>query len=53
MQCGMLDGLQAVVTSFKFHQNRLSDMGGQNLPSLKSLAVGLYNSFYYCTGHNE
>jgi len=42
-----------VVLRFKFHQNWLSGFGavggGRNLPILIDLAIGLYNSLYYCT----
>ena len=49
MKSCMVGGLQMVVVSFVFHQNRLSGFGaagGRNLPSRIDLAIGLYSSLY-------
>jgi len=43
MKSCMVGGLQVVVLSFEFHQNRLSgfgDVGGRNLPIPIDLAIG-------------
>jgi len=52
----MVGGLQVVVLSFEFHQNRLSGFGavggGRNLPFPIDLAIGLYNSLYYRTSRD-
>jgi len=48
MKSCMVGGLQMIVLSFEFHQNRLSGFGavggGRNLPIPIDLAIGLYNS---------
>jgi len=51
----MVGGLQVIVLSFEFHQNRLScfgAVGGRNLPVPNDLAIGLYNSLYYRTSRD-
>jgi len=55
MKSCMVGGLQVVVVSFEFHQNRLSGfgaVGGRNLPISIDLAIGLYNSLYYRTSRD-
>ena len=55
MKSCMAGGLQVVVLSFEFHQNRLSGfgaVGGRNLPFPVDLAIGLYNSLYYRTSRD-
>ena len=52
MKSCVVGGLQVVVLSFEFHQNRLSGfgaVGGRNLPFPIDLPIGLYNSLYYRT----
>ena len=56
MKFCMVGGLQMIVLGFEFHQNRLSGfgaVGGRNLPIPIDLAIGLYNSLYYCTSHEN
>ena len=52
----MPGGLQEVVISFKFRQNRLNgfrDAGGRKLPFPILKASGLYNSLYYRTSRDD
>ena len=56
MKSCMVGGLQVVVLSFEFHQNRLSGfgaVGGRNLPIPIDVAIGLYNSLYYRTSRDN
>ena len=56
MKSCMVGGLQMVVLSFEFHQNRLNSfgvVGGRNLPIPIDLAIGLYNSLYYRTSRDN
>ena len=56
MKSCTVGGLQVVVLSFEFYQNRLSGfgvVGGRNLPILIDLAIGLYNSLYYRTSRDK
>jgi len=51
----MVGGLQMIVLSFEFHQNRLSGfgaVGGRNLPIPVDLYIGLYNILYYRTSRD-
>jgi len=56
MKSCMVGGLQMIVLSFEFHQNRLTGsgaVGSRNLPIPIDLAIGLYNSLYYRTSREQ
>jgi len=58
MEFCVAGGLQEVVLSFEFHQNRLSGFGAvesklKNLPFPIDLAIGLYNSLRYRTSRDN
>jgi len=58
MKSCVVGGLQLLVLSFEFHQNRLSGFGAVGVgvvicPSPIDLAIGLYNSLYYRTSRDK
>ena len=57
MKFCMVGVLQEIVLRFDFHENRSSGFGavggGRNLPFPIDLAIGLYDSLYYNTSHDD